>query len=145
MSKLCSTLPVLRSVITSVPHGAVFGVTVKPKSNMFTSMFVVCGLAHVEVPPGVVVVVAGGVVVVDVGTGGGGVTATPRTPFIPSFAWPGTVQRYSYLPFLSVTVSVCERPGLSEVVTLPLHAFVFVVPVALEQISNVCGTLPLFV
>jgi hypothetical protein len=53
---------------------------------MFTSTFVVLAFAQLVVGPGVVVV-AGGVVVVGVGTGaGGGVTATPNRPFMPSFA-----------------------------------------------------------
>src|SRR6266481_156692 len=120
MLKLCSVMPVFRSVMTSFPHGAEDGVIVNPKSNMFTSTLVVCGLAHVF-PVGDVVVV--GVVDVTGGGGGGGATATPTTPFIPSLAWPGIVQRYSYLPFFIVSVSVCDLPGASDLVTLPTQLF----------------------
>src|SRR6266571_3138531 len=51
MLKLCSVMPVFRSVMTSFPHGAEDGVIVNPKSNMFTSTLVVCGFAHVFAAP----------------------------------------------------------------------------------------------
>src|SRR5581483_3096933 len=100
MSKLCSTLPVFRSVMLSVPHGAELGVTVKPKSNMFTSTFVVTGFAHPPEPPeltGVVVVGAGagdaspcvpddvdGLVVAAADAAGVTLTPTPSRPFMPA-------------------------------------------------------------
>src|SRR5579872_4237730 len=38
-------------------------------------------------------------------------TPTPRSPFIPAAACPGTVQRNSYLPArVNLTVSVCDCP-----------------------------------
>src|SRR5207248_1989694 len=105
----------------SVPHGAEFGVTVKPKSNMFTSTFVVFGLAHVDVPPELGVVPADELAELDeleeldelgfevAEAAAVTVTPTPSRPFMPAPAWPGTAQRYAYLPlFLSVTVSVAD-------------------------------------
>src|SRR5438876_9173824 len=110
---------------------------------MFTSTFVVCGFAHVFVEGEVVVVAV--VEVTGGGVGGGGVTATPTTPFMPSLAWPGIVQRYSYLPFFIVSVSACDLPGASDLVTLPTQVFGFVVPIELEHTSKVWGIFPLFV
>src|SRR5258708_12359776 len=104
MLKLCSVMPVFRSVMTSFPHGAEDGVIVNPKSNMFTSTLVVTGFAHVFVVGEVVV--AGVVDVTGGGGGGGGATATPTTPFIPSLPWPRTAQTSSYLPFSILTVTL---------------------------------------
>ena len=44
-----------------------------------------------------------------------------KVPFMPEAAWPGTVQRYGYLPaFVNLTLSVADLPGLMSGVFLPL-------------------------
>ena len=63
---------------------------------------------------------------VVVGGLGAGATATPKpmSPFIPAAAWPGMLQRNSYLPaFLIVTVNDADCPGFRVFVTLPTHVF----------------------
>src|SRR5579871_6901778 len=43
---------------------------------------------------------------------------------MPPAAWPGSVQRYSYVPALAmVTVRVADLPGESTAVAFPEHAF----------------------
>ena len=42
-----------------------------------------------------------------------------KTPFIPAFAWPGSVQRYACLPFASVTVNRAVPVGATCGVALP--------------------------
>src|SRR5581483_11954204 len=69
---------------------------------------------------------------------------TVRMPFIPAAAWPGTVQRYSYLPgFVTVTFSVAVFPGATIGVTLPAQ-LVPVPPLLLEQSLKSCVSAPLF-
>ena len=64
---------------------------------------------------------------------------------MPAAAWPGTVQRYSYLPvFVRFTTSVALLPAAIIGVALPAHA-VAVPPLLLEQTLKSCGRVPLFV
>ena len=53
---------------------------------------------------------------------------------MPAAAWPGTVQRYSYVPERrNVTLSVFDCPGETSGVLLPVHVFAVIVPLLLEQ------------
>ncbi len=98
------------------------------------TLIVDVGLVHdvaVVVVVEVVVVVVAVVVVVVVTLGG--VTLTPNVPFIPTEAWPLTVQRKVSFPFLlNTTFRVVDCPGLSSFVFLPL-------------ILKSCSIFPLFV
>src|SRR4051812_16683496 len=109
------------------PHGAVAGVRRKPKSNSSTFTVVFCGFAHV--PPDAV---EPGLTPLDelvddedeTAVVGCAFTFTPMPiwPFIPAVAWPGTVQMNVYVPLFCIwTVSVCDLPGLSRFVPLPVH------------------------
>src|SRR5579862_1447993 len=108
---------------------------------MLTVNVVVAGEAHapfagggvpvVVVPPLVVVVV---VVTLPVASPFDTVTPAPTRPFMPFAAWPETVQRNSYLPFvLNVTVIVCDLPGASTFVAMPTQAFFDAAVVAVVQ------------
>src|SRR5262249_12495763 len=61
-------------------------------------------------------------------------TPIPRSPFMPAAAWPGTAQRYSYLPFFkNTTVIVAVCPCFRVTVDLPVHEFLAVVDTGTEQ------------
>src|SRR5581483_2268754 len=63
-----------------------------------------------------VVVVAGG----GAGTGFTGATPTANLPFMPAWAWPGSVHRYANWPFFgNLTVSFADWPGASDFVFFP--------------------------
>src|SRR5579871_1166381 len=71
----------------------------------------------------------------------------PIRPFMPAAAWPGNVQRNSYVPVAdSVTVIVWDCPPCSSFVTfcLPTQAFGAVV-VAFRQMAKVWAIFPAFV
>ncbi len=67
---------------------------------------------------------------------------TFRRPFIPPAAWPGTVQRYSYVPaVLKITRSVALPPGEMTGVWTPAHEL----PsprVCFEQTRKACWSFP---
>src|SRR5262249_13341541 len=87
----------------TVPHGTEAGLRVKPKSCSSTVTVVETGLVQgFAVGEGFVVVVLPvdtGEVVVPLAFWAGAGTPTPRRPFIPLLACPGTVQRNSYVPW----------------------------------------------
>src|SRR6185437_5638544 len=56
--------------------------------------------------------------------------------------WPGTLQRYSYVPFLSATVRVFEEPPLINGVAFPLQELAE--PPVLHRVKS-CGMAPPFV
>ena len=105
------------------------------------------GVGDVDVRVGVVVVAVVVVAVVGVGVVGAGLpesdTPMPRVPFMPAAAWPGTVHRYSYVPFLRPTIMRPDFPGARSGVTVPTHEF-DVPPVGLAQILNECEICPSF-
>ena len=66
-----------------------------------------------------------------------------KLPFIPAAAWPGTVQRYSYVPALrTLTVSLAEAPGEIRAVFLPVHEVADGLDDGFEQSWKSCGRVP---
>src|SRR5262249_25300306 len=120
-------------------------------SNSFTSIVVDCGRAQTVVlaPPGLGEVeggAAGRGVVSPSPPEAATATPTPISPFVPAAAWPGTVHRNSYLPFLErTTVRVADSPGLSTFVRLPRQAFLALLEVGVVQSSKPCFAVPAFV
>src|SRR4051812_2919578 len=72
-------------------------------------------------------------------------TPTPIKPFIPAAACPLVVQRYSCFPFLSVTVSACDCPGMSLLVAFPTQLLALLLVAVCVQILKSCETVPLLV
>src|SRR4051812_27368695 len=63
---------------------------------------------------------------------------------MPAAACPGTVQRYSKMPFFRRTVRIADLPWASNIVPFPLQPFAEP-PLLLEQILKLCGRRPWFV
>ena len=62
---------------------------------------------------------------------------------MPAAAWPGMVQRYSYVPFLlNTNASVARCPRATGLVPLPLQLFAFP-PLGLAQTLKLCESVPL--
>src|SRR5205085_1212538 len=122
---------------------------VKPKSNSLTLTVVFCGFAHGAPvgPVGSATGLAAGAAA-PVAAAGVATTLTPMPswPFMPAPACPGTVHRYSYLPvFESLTVRLCDCPGLSILVPLPLQLFALMDGLGVRQIWKLWVIVPLFV
>lgn len=62
---------------------------------------------------------------------------------MPAAAWPATVHRYSYVPFLvKWTLSFVDAPGLTSTLVVPAQALAKP-PFELEQTLKSCGIVPL--